>query len=121
MLADATTTVDVPTWLAIIAGLFGFAGTIGTAFAIVRQVAIKQSLSTIIEANQEIRAENQSLRDELGREREKRAELEGRLSVFVDQFAEKIVGAVVETWQRTHSTLTSKTTTEVTHQEVKPA
>jgi hypothetical protein len=101
-------TVELPTTLAVIGGLVTVVTAAGAAWAIARQAAITASLDTIIQANNELRKTNADLRAELVDERVKRAEMEGRLTVFVDQFAERIVSAVVETWHRTHLIATNK-------------
>jgi uncharacterized NAD(P)/FAD-binding protein YdhS len=101
--------VNVPTIMLVIGGVVTTVAALGAAVAIFRQAAIKASLTTIIEANAELRKANDDLRranddvrTELQSERVKRAELEGRLSVFIDQFAERIVEAVMRTWRDTH-------------------
>jgi hypothetical protein len=105
--------VNVPTIMLVIGGVVTTIAALGAAVAIFRQAAIKASLTTIIEANAELRKANddlrraaddveRALRTELQSERVKRAELEGRLSVFIDQFAERIVEAVMRTWRDTH-------------------
>lgn len=95
-------TVDMPVAVAVVAGLISILTAIGGAWVVVRQSAIKTSLSTIIEANAELRRANDDLRRELAEEKVRRGEIEGKLSVFVDEFASRIVEAVVQAWQRTH-------------------
>lgn len=97
-----SSSIDVPAWVAVVAVVFGVATTAGSAWAVSRSAAVKSSLETIIETNAELRHANDDLRHELADEKLKRAELEGRLAIFVDTFAERIVSAVVETWRRTH-------------------
>lgn len=101
LLAGQQQTV-VSAWVAAVALVLGIVTTIAAAWAVARSVAVRASLDTIVEANAELRCANEDLRDQLGEEKLKRAELEGRLAVFVDTFAERIVSAVVETWRRTH-------------------
>jgi regulator of replication initiation timing len=98
-------TVDLPAAIVVCSGVVTALAALGAAVAIFRQAAIKASLSTIIEANAELRKANDDLRAELATEKEKRAVLEGRMSIFVDEFADRIVVAVMETWRRTHPTL----------------
>ncbi len=112
MLAQ-TTTVNLPTWLAGIALFLTLTATVGAAYAVARQSAVKSSLDMITLANAELRKNNDDLRQahadelaavraELSEEKQRRAELEGRLAVFVEEFAERIVNAVSESWRRTH-------------------
>lgn len=100
-------TVDLPAWLFAIATVFGLAGTLGSAWAVARQKAITASLDTITTANEELRRANADLHQQLAHERERRAELEGKVSIFVDEFADRIVLAVMETWRRTHPPTTT--------------
>lgn len=113
MLAQ-TTTVNLPAWLAGIALFLTLTATVAAAYAVARQSAVKSSLDTITLANAELRKSNDDLRQahaaevahfraELSEEKQKRAELEGRLAVFVDEFAERIIAAVSESWRRTHT------------------
>ncbi len=98
-------TIDLPVVIVACGGVVTMIAALGAAVAIFRQAAIKASLSTIIEANAELRKANDDLRVELSAEKEKRAVLEGRMSIFVDEFADRIVVAVMETWRRTHPVL----------------
>ena len=98
-------TIDLPVAIVACGGVVTLIAALGAAVAIFRQSAIKVSLSTIIETNAELRRANDDLRAELAAEKEKRAVLEGRMSIFVDEFADRIVVAVMETWRRTHPTL----------------
>lgn len=107
------TSVNLPAWLAGIALFLTLTATVGAAYAVARQSAVKSSLDTITLANAELRKANEDLRQshadevahfraELSEEKQKRAELEGRLAVFVEEFAERIIAAVSESWRRTH-------------------
>lgn len=95
-------TVDLPVLVVASGGVVTLIAALGAAVAIFRQAAIKASLSTIIETNAELRRANDDLRQELAAEKERRAVLEGRMSIFVVEFADRIVSAVMETWHRTH-------------------
>lgn len=88
---------DIPMWLAVIVSLFGLVGTVAGAVAVFRQYAIKASLATIIEANAELRLANDDLRKQLSAEREARANLEGKLEVFTQHFAQQIIDVVTQT------------------------
>lgn len=116
MIADAS--VEIPNWIAVVGGLLAIAATCGAGVAIFRQASIKASLGMIIEANEGLRSTNADLRAELALEKVKRAESDGRLSVFIDGLAERIIGAIVEAWERTHGGPTITNTHTVTHQEV---
>lgn len=100
LLAQAAGDVLVPGYVAAIVALLGLAGLIGGAWAVARQAAIRSSLSTIIEANAELRTANEDLRRELSAEREARAELAGRLDAVTTHLAEQLVEAVVRTVER---------------------
>lgn len=107
----------VADWVGIAGGIIGLIVAAALGVAIWRQKAIKQSLQMIVEANEGLRTANADLRTELAAEKVKRADLEGRLAVFVDGLAERIVSAVVEAWNRTHPQPGTVTTTTTMHQE----
>ena len=109
----ASTTVDLPAWLAVVGAVLTLAATGGTAWQIARSKSIEATLNTLTIANAELRKANDDLRlerdddrtkfsAELAAEREKRAELEGRMSLLLDGMAERIVGAVADAWARAH-------------------
>lgn len=102
--------LEVSTWVAVFVAFLGVVGTIAASVAVWRQVAIKASLATIIEANAELRRANDDLRLQLDTERQARATLEGKLEVFTSHFAQQIIDVV--TRLMSHRTYT--TTTEVT-------
>lgn len=108
-----STSIDVPAWVAIVGTVLGIVAMIAAAVAIARQVAIKESLATIIDANEELRKTNADLRAEhaidrekwareLAVEREKRAQLEGRLDAVTSHLADQIVTAVAAAVARQH-------------------
>lgn len=101
MLGSATTSIDVPAWIAIVAAILGVATTLAAAIAVARQAAIRASLETIIQANDELRKDNADLRLRLDAEVRARASLEGKLELFTSHFAEQIVQAVIATVKRT--------------------
>ena len=111
----ASTTVDLPAWLAVVGAMLTLAATGGTAWQIARSKSIEATLNTLTIANAELRKANDDLRlerdddrtrftAELAAEREKRAELEGRMSLLLDGMAERIVCAVADAWARAHPT-----------------
>jgi hypothetical protein len=104
----AATTFDVPTWLGVVVTIFGVVGTVGAAVAVIRQYAIKASLATIIEANAELRKANDDLRLELNAERQARANLEGKLEVFTQHFAQQIIDVVTRTLEASRTPRTRK-------------
>lgn len=95
-------TVDVPAIMLVIGAVITALTAVGAGWAVFRTAAIRASMTTIIEANAELRLANEDLRHEVALEKEKRAELAGQLSVFVDGLADRIVGAVTEAWRRTY-------------------
>jgi len=95
-------TVDVPAMVLAAGGLVTVLTAVGAGWAVFRTAAIRASMTTIIQANAELRLANEDLHHEVALEKEKRAELAGQLSVFVDGLADRIVGAVTEAWRRTH-------------------
>lgn len=101
MLLVSSATIDVPAWIAIVAAVIGVATTTAAAVAVSRQAAIRSSLDTIIETNEELRKANADLRARLDEEVKARASLEGKLELFTSHFAEQIVQAVVATVKRT--------------------
>ena len=60
-----------------------------------RSAALRSSQELIVAANRE-------LRDELAQEKERRAQLEGRLDVLMSGLAERIIAAVADTWHRAY-------------------
>lgn len=94
--------VDIPAIVLVVGGVITALTAVGAGWAVFRTAAIRASQSTIIEANAELRRANDDLRKEIAEERLKSAELAGRLSVFVDGLADRIVLAVTEAWRRTH-------------------
>lgn len=104
-------TVDIPAWLVIITTVLGLVGTVAAAVAVSRQVAIKESLKSIITANAELRADNDHLRTRLDDAAKTTENLKGKLEVFTSHFAEQIVQAVIETVERT-SRVQSRVTAE---------
>lgn len=102
MTGVVATSVDVPATLLVIGGVITTLTALGAAWAVFRTAAIRASQATIIEANAELRRANDDLRHEVALEKEKRAELAGQLSVFVDGLADRIVLAVTEAWRHTH-------------------
>ncbi len=90
----ADTVIDVPAWVAVIGFVLGTVGTIAASVAVARQQAIKASLATIIQANEELRKANQDLKNELQTEREERVKLESRLELVTGSLANQIVTAV---------------------------
>lgn len=105
----AASTLEVSAWVGLPIAVLGMVATVAAAVAVWRQVAIKASLATIIEANGELRRANEDLRVQLDTERQARATLEGKLEVFTSHFAQQIIDVV--TRLMTHRTYT--TTTEV--------
>ena len=105
----AASNLEVSAWVASLGASLGVVGTIAASVAVWRQVAIKASLATIIEANAELRRANDDLRLQLDTERQARATLEGKLEVFTSHFAQQIIDVV--TRLMSHRTYT---TTEVT-------
>lgn len=102
LISDANaSTLNVPGWLAIVPAALGAAGTIAAGVAISRQYAFKASLATLIKANAELRRANDDLRSALDDEKERRANLEGRLAAFTSDLADKLVEAVIRTVERT--------------------
>ncbi len=97
----SATVIDIPAWLVVISALLGLVGTVAAAVAVARQVAIRESLKSIILANDELRADNNHLRARLDDAAKTTANLEGKLEVFTSHFAEQIVAAVIETVERT--------------------
>lgn len=89
------TSIPVPAWLAVIGAVLTIAATAGAAWAVSRSSAMKSSLDMIVTANRE-------LRDELAAEKERRAQLEGRLDVLMSGLAERIIAAVADAWHRAH-------------------
>lgn len=96
--------VTIPGWLAATAALLAVATTVAAGWAVSRSAAVKESLATIIEANEELRRANADLRAEVQAEKERRAQLEGRLDVLVSGLAERIISATADAWQRAHGT-----------------
>lgn len=98
-------------WLALIlsilggiAGLLGVVGTVSAARAVAAQASLraaleatKDTVATIAAANAELRAANDDLRGQLGEERERRANLEGRLEAMTTHLAQQLVDAVIRT------------------------
>ena len=105
----AASNLEVSAWVAAVGASLGVVGTIAASVAVWRQVAIKASLATIIEANAELRRANDDLRLQLDTERQARATLEGKLEVFTSHFAQQIIDVV--TRLMSHRTYT---TTEAT-------
>lgn len=101
MLGSTSASIDVPAWIAIVAAILGVATTLAAAIAVARQAAIRASLDTIIQANDELRKDNADLRARLDAEVRARASLEGKLELFTSHFAEQIVQAVIATVKRT--------------------
>ncbi len=75
----------------------------GAAVAVWRSSSIRAALDTIQTINEELRQSNDDLRHELATEREKRANLEGRLDALTTDLADRIVKAVIAA-MRTRST-----------------
>lgn len=110
--------ISVPVWLMIISGIITIAAAVTGAVAVARQVAIRQSLATITDANVELRqviadvkaeqlAEREAARRDLADERERRAKLEGKLDAVTTGLAEQIVQAVAAALQRQPTTVTN--------------
>jgi len=95
--------VTIPGWLAVFAATLAVVTTVAAGWAVARSAAVKESLTTIIDANEELRHANADLRDELTQEKERRAQLEGRLDVLMSGLAERIIAAVVDTWHRSQA------------------
>ena len=89
------TSWPVPAWLAMLGAALAIASTASAAWAVSRSAALRSSQELIIAANRE-------LRDELAQEKERRAQLEGRLDVLMSGLAERIIAAVADTWHRAH-------------------
>jgi len=89
------TSWPVPAWLAVLGAALAIASTAGAAWAVSRSAALRSSQELIVAANRE-------LRDELAQEKERRAQLEGRLDVLMSGLAERIIAAVADTWHRAH-------------------
>jgi hypothetical protein len=113
VIAAGSTSFDIPTWVAIIVAVLGIVGTVAAAVAVFRQVAIKASLATIIEANAELRKSNDDLRRDLADERLARANLEGKLEVFTTHFAQQIIDIVTKTVQTTQDAVRAGARTRV--------
>ena len=74
--------------------LFTVVAAVAAAVAVWRSASVRSSLDTIRLINDELRASNVELRQELAAERENRARLEGRIDALTSDLAERIVRAV---------------------------
>lgn len=95
--------VTVPPWLAVFGTILAMTTTVAAALAVARSSAIKASASTLTEINEELRRGIADVREELAQEKERRAQLEGRLDVLTSGLAERIIAAVADTWHRSHA------------------
>ncbi len=107
--------VNVPAAIAVLVAVLGAIGSVAAAVAVWRQQGIKSSLDVLSKANAELRLANADLHAELANERLERSKLEGKLEVFTDHFAQRILDAVIETIKRmqpmtTMTTITTPTT-----------
>jgi len=110
--------VNIPGFVAALLAILGFVGTVAAAIAVIRQKGIEQSqqtmersLDVLSKANAELRLANDDLHKELQTERLERAKLEGKLEVFTDSFAQKILDAVIETIKRVQPNIALATPT----------
>lgn len=94
--------VTVPPWLAVAGTILALTTTVAAAVAVARSAAIKASAQTLTEINEELRRGIADVRNELDREKERRAQIEGRLDVLTSGLAERIIAAVADTWHRSH-------------------
>lgn len=94
--------VTVPPAVAVAGAFLALTATVAAAVAVARSAAIKASAQTLTEINEELRRGISDIRAELDREKERRAQLEGRLDVLTSGLAERIIAAVADTWHRAH-------------------
>lgn len=93
----------VPGWAIAIGGFLTVIATVAAAYAVSRSATLRASMTTTTEANAEMRLIIADLRAEVATEKEKRAQLEGRIDVLTSGLAERIVAAVADNWRRAHT------------------
>lgn len=93
----------VPGWFVAIGGVLTVVATVAAAYAVSRSAALRVSMTTTAEANAELRLIIADLRSEVATEKEKRAQLEGRIDVLTSGLAERIVAAVADNWRCAHT------------------
>lgn len=105
----AGTSIDLPAWAAILGLITSVAFTVTSAVIYSRQVIIRQTLASVIDANTELRSANADLKGELAAAKLETAKLEGRLDAVTSHLADQIVKAVADAVARSPLTVTTTT------------